>query len=114
MKRRLFSILALMLIVGVVAVTTPCDCKAVSEAINSVSPAQQETCPFCAKHNRPVVKPVLDQRTVLVNPTTLHLQPVLVLPSSRVSCVEAVSHISLLPIAVQYSPPSFPPLNLRI
>lgn len=114
MKRLWAQILCFVLAVGVLAVTTPCDCKAVSETINRVSPLQKETCPFCAKHNKPVVKPVLDQRTVLVEQSSLSLQPILVLPSLRVSFIENVSRISLVPVAVQYSPPASPPSVLRI
>ena len=113
MKRRLFSILALLLVVGVVAVTTPCDCKAVSEAINSVSPAQHETCPFCAKHNKPVVKPILDQRAVLANPV-LHV-PVSLVPVAF-NAVHFEQKLSLVTVhtSVQYSPPVSPPSVLRI
>lgn len=113
MKRLWAQILCLVLAVGVLAVTTPCDCKAVSETINRVSPLQKETCPFCAKHNKPVVKPVLDQRAVLAN-------PVFHVPVSLVPVAHTAFHYELqLPLvssraSIQYSPPASPPSVLRI
>jgi hypothetical protein len=113
MKRLWAHILCFVLAVGVLVVTTPCDCKAVSEALNKMSPVQHETCPFCAKHNAPLVKPVLDQQAVLSNPV-LHVASGL----TPVFC-SAVHYELHLPLAVsracvQISPPVSPPAVLRI
>ena len=114
MKRFWAQILCFVLAVGVLVVTTPCDCKAASEALQRISPAQKETCPFCAKHNAPTVKPVLDQRAVVTDQSSLCVQPVLVLPSLGTPYFEVARDFVSTPIRVQLSPPPSSRQILRI
>jgi hypothetical protein len=114
MKRFWAQVLCFVLAVGVLVVTTPCDCKAASEAFQKISPAQNETCPLCAKRNAPTVRPVLDQRAVATDQSSLNVQPALVLPSLMASYFEVVRDFVSSPIYVQFSPPSSSRQILRI
>jgi hypothetical protein len=114
MKKVWAQVLCFVLAVGVLVVTTPCDCKAASEALQRIAPALQQTCPFCAKHQAPTVRPVLDQRAVATDQFSLNVQPALVLPSPMAPYFEVVCGFVSTSICVQYSPPLSSRQILRI
>lgn len=116
MKRRMIHILSLLLTVGLVFVTTPCGCKAASDALRMLSPQKHEICSCCAKREQAkhqVNQGQMDRQTVQVN----HAAPPPVAwgPSAHLGLVAGWTPSTVtLAVQTQVSPPSSPPLNLRI
>ena len=75
MKRFWAGYLALVLAVGVLVVTTPCDCRNAAAFLPKAPTSQADQCPLCAKQKTCAYQPSMDQRTVLVTHASSFYSP---------------------------------------